>query len=58
MPWLELGAAALSLIALIVVWRAWRQVRALNANMERLAATLHETRPPPSQNEDERQTAP
>ena len=58
MPWLELGSAALSLGALIVVWRAWRALRSLNAKLERLAAALRETRPPPSQNEDERQAAP
>jgi ABC-type nickel/cobalt efflux system permease component RcnA len=44
MPLLEIALLLLVLVAMFVAWRAWRAIRALNAKLDRVAATLYETR--------------
>lgn len=56
MPWIEIGMLLVSLVALFVGWRALREMRALNAKMERLAATVYQTRREQRQKDDEIQT--
>lgn len=44
MPFVEIGLLIVSLVALLVAWRAWREMRALNGKMQRLSETLYQTR--------------
>lgn len=53
MPWIEIGLLLVSLAALFVAWRALREMRALNAKMERLATTVYQARQDQRQKDDE-----
>ena len=44
MPILEIGLFVLSLAAMFVAWRALQEIKALKAKLERMTATLYETR--------------
>jgi DNA anti-recombination protein RmuC len=53
MPFVEIGLVIMSLVALFVAWRAWRELRALNGKMQRLSETLYQTRQEQRQKDDE-----
>lgn len=53
MPWIEIGLLFVSLAALFVAWRALREMRAVNAKLERLATNVYETRREQRQKDDE-----
>jgi|SRR5581483_10060748 hypothetical protein len=44
MTFVEIALLLLTLAAMFVAWRALREIRALNAKLERVATTLYETR--------------
>lgn len=56
MPFLEIGLLSVSLVALFVAWRAWRELRALNGKMQRLSETLYQTRQEQRHADEEIQT--